>query len=794
MLQNYIRVAWRNLTRNKVWAFTNVSGLSIGLAAVMLIMLYISDEISFDRFQANGPNLYRLVHDSRDETGKEGGGGTTGGPMAAAFLQSIPEISAACRTKATDIQLVKKGNEIIPEYATYADSSFFTMFSFPLISGNPHLALNEENKIVLTENYARKYFNSTDVIGRTLEINDNGKFETFTVSAVAANTPLNSSIRFDMLLPMNRLMHAEWTRGWMTFFLNTFFILKPGADPAKVAKKMNTIFAEHASPQFKEYAGKHPGVFFRYNLQPFEKMHLDTRYNATQGLHQWSNARNSYILGGIALFILLIACINFVNLTLARSLRRGKEIGIRKVSGGTRSQLIAQFLGESLFLNALSFGIALLLVRLCLPLFSLLAAKELSVSYLFTGSTLTLFITLLGVNSFLSGFYPALVLSGFNPVKTLYGKFRLTGKNRLGKSLIVVQFTIAVLLIVATLIMQQQFRFMLGKDPGFRAEGVLNVALPDGDGSKIKAFQAEMAKYPVIRQSAAQSIGFNNYNSSDMEINRRTIPGVSFYKMDEHSLPLLQIPLVAGRGFSGTPADSANCLINESMVRSAGLTNPIGQRVKWYDKEYIIIGIVHDFHMESMRQKIGPCLISQNPHWEYGNMTVLIDNTRKAEAVEAVRASFKRIYPLSYFDSGFLQDILAEAYEGDKRWMTIVAIAAGLAIALSCLGLFGLATLSIEQRIKEIGIRRVLGADVASITRLLSKDFVQLVIVAFVIAAPIAWYFGNKWLEDFAYRTHLSWTLFGWVGGLTVLVAFLTVGIRAAFAAKANPSGSLRSE
>ena len=794
MLQNYIRVAWRNLTRNKVWAFTNVTGLSIGLAAVMLIMLYISDEISFDRFQANGPHLYRLVHDSRDEMGKEGGGGTTGGPMATAFLQSIPEISAACRIKGTDMQLVRKGSEILPEYATYADTGFFSMFSFPLIVGNPHLALSAENSVVLTEAYARKYFNSTDVVGRTLEINDNGKFETFTVSAVAANTPLNSSIRFDMLLPINRIMHAEWTQGWMTFFLNTFFQLKPGADPALVAKKMNAIFAEHVPGQFQQYAKKHPGVYFRYNIQPFEKMHLDNRYNATMGLNKWSNASYSYILGGIALFILLIACINFVNLTLARSLRRGKEIGIRKVSGGTRGQLIAQFLGESLFLNGLSFGIALLLVRLCLPLFGQLAAKELSVSYLFTGRTLSLFIILLLINSFLSGFYPALVLSGFNPVKTLYGKFRLTGKNRLGRSLIVLQFTIAIFLIVATLVMQQQFRFMLGKDPGFRAAGIVNLSLPDGDQAKIHAFQAELAKYPAIRQSAVQSIGFNNYNSADMEMGTRDIPGVSFYKMDAQSLPLLQIPLVAGRGFSGMPADSANCLINESMAAASGLKEPIGHHVKWDNQEFTVIGIVRDFHMESLHRKIGPCMIHQNPHWSYGNMTVLIDNNHKAEAIAAIRAGFKDIYPLSFFDSEFLQDMLAEGYDGDKRWMTIVTIAAALAIALSCLGLFGLATLSIEQRIKEIGIRRVLGADMLSITRLLSEDFVRLVIIAFVIATPIAWYFGNKWLEDFAYRIHISVFLFLVTGAATTLVSFVTVGLRAAGAARANPSNSLRSE
>jgi putative ABC transport system permease protein len=794
MLQNYFRIAWRNLTRNKVWAFTNITGLSIGLAAVMLIILYISDEISFDRFQSNGPHLFRLVHDSRDEMGKEGGGGTTGGPMGPAFLQSIPEISSACRTKSTDLQLVRKGSEIIPEYATYADTSFFSMFSFPLIAGNPGQALSSGNNLVLSEDYARKYFNSTDIIGRTLEINDNGRFETFTVTAVAANTPLNSSIRFNMLLPIDRIMHPAWTQGWMTFFLNTFFLLKPGADPAAVTNKMNAIFAAHIPGQFKEYSKSHPGVYFRYNLQPFEKMHLDKRYNATQGLNQWSNAGYSYILGGIALFILGIACINFVNLTLARSLRRSKEIGIRKVSGGTRRQLIAQFLGESLLLNALSFGIALLLVRMSLPLFSQLAAKDLSVDFLFTGQSLLLFITLLLINSFLSGFYPALVLSGFSPVKTLYGKFCLSGKNHLGKSLIVLQFTIAIFLIVATLVMQQQFAFMLGKDPGFRVAGVVNISLPESDPAKIAAFRAELAKYPVIRQSAAQSIGFNNYNSADMTVGRRDIPGVSFYKMDQYSLPLLQIPLVAGRGFSGMPADSANCLVNESMVKASGLQNPLGQRLKWDDHDYTIIGVVRDFHMESMHRSIGPCMINQAPNWSYGNMTVLIDNTRKADAIEAIRSSFKNIYPLSFFDAGFLQNIISEAYDRDKRWMTIVTIAAAMAIALSCLGLFGLATLSIEQRIKEIGIRRVLGAGVWNITRLLSRDFVRLVLIAFVIAAPVAWYFGNQWLEDFAYRVHLSPWLIGTVGIATATIAFLTVGLRAAGAARANPSNSLRSE
>lgn len=794
MLQNYLLTAWRHLIKNKVWALTNLTGLSIGLASVMLILLFVKDEVSFDRFHANGPRLYRLVHDIRDETGKASGGGTTGGPQAAAFLQAIPEIQAACRTKGTDQQLVKKGTEVIPEYATYADTSFFSLFSFPLIAGNAAQALQNENNVVLSEDYARKYFNSTDVIGRTLEINDGGKFETFTVSAVCANTPLNSSIRFDMLLPIQRIMRQAWTQQWMMFFLNTFFMVKPGADTRLVETKMNAIFKEHIPQGMLEYQKKHPAMQFRYKLQPFEKMHLDNSYNANQGLKNWSNASYSYILGAIALFILIIAGINFLNLTLARSLRRGKEIGIRKVAGGTHRQLVIQFLGESLFLNLLSFLAAIVLVRLCLPLFCRLANKELSVSYLFTSSTLLLFGALVLVNTFLSGFYPALVLSGFSPVKTLYGNFRLTGRNYLGKGLIVVQFAIAIFLIVATVVMQQQFGFMLKKDPGYQAAGVINVPLPDGDVEKIRAFRAELAKYPVIRQSAAQSIGLNNYNSAFMEANHRDIENVSFYKMDEHSLPLLKIAFAAGRNFSGTPADSSNCIINESMARVAGWKEPIGQRIKWDDREYTVIGIVKDFHMSSLRDKIAPGFISQNPHWSYGNMMIKIDNERKAEAVGAVRESFKQLYPLSYFDFDFLENILAEQYNNERRWMNIISIAAMLAILISCMGLFGLATLSIEQRVKEIGVRKVLGADVMSITRLLSKDFVRLVMVAFVIASPVAWYFSNRWLEDFAYRIHLSWALFLAVGLLTATVAFLTVGIRAARAAMVNPADSLRSE
>jgi len=794
MLKNYLLTAWRHLVKNKVYSIVNLFGLSIGLAAVMLIVLYVKDEVSFDHFQTNGRNIYRLVHNALDPTGHEQKGGSTGAPQAGAFLRSIPEVQAACRIRESGQQLVKKGNDIIPEYAVYADTSFFHVFTFPLIHGNAALALSSEDNIVLSEDLAKKYFNTTDAIGRTMEINENGEFHTFTVSAVAANTPLNSSIRFDMLLPIERSLHGAWTQAWTNAYLNTFFIIKPGSDIKAVEKKMTSIFDQNTARQFAELRKKYPNIYYNYGLQPFLKIHLDKAYNANNGINHWSDVSYSYTLGSIALFILLIACINFINLTLARSLRRGKEIGIRKVAGGSRGQLITQFMSESLILNLLAFIPSLLLVQVCLPWFSELANKQLSVSYLFHTSTLLLFGALILCNTLLSGFYPALVLSGFRPVQTLYGKFRLTGRNYLGKSLVIIQFVIAVFLIIGTIVMQQQFRFMSKKDPGYRTAGIVDVSLPDVPDKKIDLLRSELAKYPFIRQSAVESIGFTNSNWTQMQVNNHDVFDVPFYRMDEFTLPMLKIPFVAGRNFLGGAADSGDCIINETMALASGWKNPIGQRISWDKHDYTIIGIVKDFHMASMRAKISPAFITKGNIDYYGNMIVSIDPNRKVDAIRSIQSTYKKLYPNNPCDYAFLDDMLVGQYKSEQRWMTIITTAAVLAIFISCLGLFGLATLSIEQRVKEIGVRKVLGASLVDITSLLSKDFVRLVVIAFVIASPAAWYFYNKWLQDFAYRIHLSWSLFLIVGLSTLAISFFTVSIRAASAALANPAASLRSE
>ena len=793
MLKNYLQTALRLLTRHKVWSITNLAGLSIGLACVMLILLFVKDEVSFDRFHAKGDHLYRLVSESMDPQGNQDKNGMSGGPMAAAFLQSIPEVQAACRISGSGQQLIKKGNEVIPEYALFADTSFFDVFTFPLLYGDPATALRNENNIVLSGTMARKYFNTTDAVGKTIEINSDGKFETFVVSAVAADPPLNSSIRFGFLLPMARRMHETWTGDWTNSFLNTFFVLRAGADVRAVENKMTGIFTQRTAKVFGPLLKQYPHIYYRYMLQPFLAMHLDKTYIAYNGISHWSNASYSYILGGIAFFILLIACINFINLTLARSLRRGKEIGIRKVSGGTRKQLIGQFMGESLALNCLAFIPALVLVRITIPWFAQLAGKELSITYLFNTPTFLLFGGLIIINTLFSGFYPALVMSNFNPVQTLYGKFRLTGRNWLGKSLVVVQFVIAVFLIIGTVVMQRQFRFMLKEDPGYQAAAIVNLSLPDGE-QHIDLFRSSLARYPFIRQSAAQSIDFTNSNTTSMTVNHKDLSNVPFYKMDEYTLPLLQIPVVAGRNFFGSMADTNACIINESLAHASGWKDPVGRTIDWGNQHFTIIGVVRDFHTASMRTKIAPVFICKSANLTYGNLMVRIDNNHKAEAVAAIQDIFRRLYPYHPCDYTFLDDMLASQYKSEQRWAKIVTIAAVLAVFISCMGLFGLATLSIEQRIREIGIRKILGADVLTITRLLSADFVRLVLIAFVIASPLAWYIYHRWLQDFAYRIDLSWGLFLTVGALMTGIAVFTVGFRAARTAMTNPANSLRSE
>ena len=510
MLKNYFKTAIKTMMRNKTYTAINIFGLSIGLACVMLIVLYIKDDLSFDRFQSNGAQIYRLVQAGHRPDGTEYKSGFTGGVQGETFKQQIPEIQEMCRINGGGEELVKKGAEVLSEKMLYADKSFFKIFSFPLLKGNPKTALNNTSNVVITTEIGKKYFGNQNPIGKTLQINQNGNFEPFIVSGVAEVTPQNSTVRFDFLLNIERTLPKNYTSmDWFNSFLNSFIYLKKGVNPQVVEQKMARLFNQYAGKQMAEMK-KTDGekIGFSYKLQPYYNIHLDKDYGTGNGLTASSKVDFSYILGGIALFILFIACINFINLTLSSSLRRGKEIGIRKVNGSTRGQLILQFLGESFLLTLIASFIALILVALCLPEFNTLSGKQLQLSYLFSPQTVAVFIALILMNTLLSGFYPALVLSGFNPVQTLYGKLKISSNNYLAKSLVVVQFVVAVFLAVGTVVMQKQFNLLIHADLGYQHKNIVDVQFPQEKHPDYQVFKSELLKYPFIKQVAGQGSPF----------------------------------------------------------------------------------------------------------------------------------------------------------------------------------------------------------------------------------------------------------------------------------------------
>lgn len=798
MLKNYFKTAWRNITRNKLFSAINITGLSIGLGCVMLIILYVQDEVSFDRFNENGQRIYQIVHHGRGPEGDEQKGSITGAVHAPMFKQEIPEIQEICRVNSSS-GLMKKGTEVISERGMYVDDSFFKVFTFPLVAGNTNTALAEPNNIVLTELLAKKYFGNTNAVGKTLQINVDGKFEPFVVTGVAKQPPLNSTIRFDYVMNITRTFQKqEWkANDWFNTWLNSFILLRPGADRALVEKKMDRVFNSYAGKLMVEFRKQYGNkMYIKYVLQPYLNIHLDKgNYYAGNGLTPNSKSDYSYILGGIALFILIIACINFVNLTLSRSLRRSKEIGIRKVSGSSRGMLIGQFMGESFLLTMLAFMLALVLVSVCLPFFNEVAEKQLQLSYLLNPQTILLFLGLIALNAILSGFYPALVLSGFNPVETLYGKFKIAGNNYLGKVLVVVQLSIAVFLAIGTIIMQKQFNFMLNRDLGYKPENIVNVYMPFNNNPGTDIFKSELGKYPFIKGVAAQNTAFNNFTGRQFKANNKDLFSTQFFDVDNNFINLMRMKLVSGRNFSST-SDTVSCIVNESFVKAAGWKgSPIGETVTWNDKPREVIGVIKDFHSASLQSTIAPLLLDQGvKDNDYYVLVVKIDPAKKAEAIQTIQATYKKIVSDQPCNYAFLTDMLADQYKSEKRWKSIIGTASFISILISCMGLFGLATLSIEQRVKEIGVRKVLGASSAAIVRLLSLSYLKLVLISLVIASPAAWYLMHRWLQDFPYRINMN----GWIIALaaagSIVIVLFTVGSQSIRASMANPVKSLRNE
>ena len=783
MLQHYFKVIFRNLWKSKLYSVINITGLALGLTCCMLIVLYNKDEVSFDQFHQNKNQLYRVVATMADdkETNKIG---LSNSPVGPAFKEDIPEVKSFVRLQ-NDYVITKKDNVIFNQEILNADSNFFKVFSFTMVAGDPDKALLNPDALVVTEETARKYFGTTDVIGKTIDFKINETFQPKTITGVVKRPPQNSTIRFEALVP-----YTDKSTEWMGFYINTFLLLNPAADYKKVTTKMEQVFLTRAAPELKDHKGS-----VHYGLQPFTQIHLDNNFETVNGMADGSKPVYAYILSGIAFFILLIACINFINLTMAHSLKRGKEIGVRKVMGGLRKQLIRQFLGESFLLSFMGFVLAVVITAVLLPLFNQLANKQLSFSYLLDTKLVVMYAVLFCITGFVAGFYPALVLSGYTPVQTLYNRHKFTGKNLLTKGLVVFQFSLATFLIITTIVIWSQFDYLTHKNLGYNDKDLLIVNM----GRRVEQhiadlFKNELSKYPSIEIVAAKDA---SANETGAKIDGKEI-SFSYNRMDENFLSAIQVPIIKGRNFSNDfPSDTSDAvIINEAFAKEAGWTEPIGKKVDffWANKIKTVVGVVKDYHYKSLQNKIEPQLFVADPTYRYGDLYIRLKPGNIPLTLKKIEATFKKILPIQPYKYDFKNTINLHQYESEAKWKQIISFAAILSIFISCIGLFGLTTLATEKRTREIGVRKVLGASVQNVVALLSFNFVKLVLLGFIIASPIAWFFTNKWLQNFPYHINLSVWVFAGAAALMVTLASITISYQSITAALSNPVKSLKSE
>ena len=793
MFKNYLKTAIRNLRHNKVYSFINIAGLSIGLACAMLIILYVKDEVSYDRFHKNANQIYLVAvkgHFSRGPNNFVNYMSVSGYLQGPKFKAAIPDIQGFVRYQGYHLD-IKNGTDIVSQEIKYVDSNFFSIFSFPLLHGNPKTALLNPHSVVLSEDMAEKQFGSTDVLGKTMLIKNDSTFQPYTITGVSKTCPQNSSIKFDVLLPMNVPAGEETkTENWGSFFLGTFVMLSPNANINSVEAKMQKTYETDAADLIKK--DKNPAeTEFKYILQPLTDIHLNKEI--PNQLSDASNPVYSYILSGIALLILLIACINFINLTVARSLSRAKEIGIRKISGGHRKQLILQFLGESFLLCFIAFGFALILAKVLLPIFSELSNKALELSYLLDYKLIISYIALFLITGFLAGLYPALVLSKYNPAQTLYGRFQFAGKNYLQKSLVVLQFSFASFLIMATITIFSQFNFLTTEKLGYDDSNLVLVEKMNLKHDEARLLKQELLKYPGIIDMTAKNKWFSGTSG---KVNGDKDMEFSFETVDESYLPILKIPIVKGRNFSADlPSDSSHSIIvNEAFVKKAGWKNPLGQQIEFWSKKYQVIGVVKDYHAEPLNAEIGPKALLMWPPFSMGVAYIKIQPDIKQASLKHIEQVFRTLFPGSPYSYDFKDLENRKNYESEAKWKQIMLFGAMLTILVSCVGLFGLSVLSAEKRTKEIGIRKVLGASVSRIVSILSKDFLILVVIALLISIPLTWMAADKWLQNYPYRIALSWSIFATGSILVILIAIATISFQAIKAAIANPATSLRSE
>ena len=797
MFKNYLKTAWRNLLKHKVFSFINIMGLTVGMAACFLIFLYVSFELSYDSFHSKADRIYRVVADIKTPT-EVIHANKPAWAVTSNAKDEFPEIESFVRI-ANDNILVRKGDiKFNEENAAWVDSSFFHVFDFKLLKGNPQSCLKNRFNVVFSETAAKKYFGNQNPIGQTLLITsgalDTRDAQPAIVTGIMKDMPENSQIKADMLLSISTInQKSQGDSAWGSYWPRAFLLLKPGAHATALQAKFPAFLEKRNGTEMKQ-SQMYPTLF----LEPLRDVYLrSTRDGSNTG-----NISNVYIFSIIAVFILLIACINFINLTTARSSERAKEVGIKKVVGAEKTQLMRQFIGESLMVSSIAFLLTVGLSALMLPFFNQLAEKIVSPG-IFTNPyyLLVLFLGAVGIG-LLAGVYPALVLSSFKPVVVLKGRFA-TGTRGvlLRKGLVIAQFTISIALIIGTIVVYNQMNYMRSQDLGFSKDQMMIIDT-NGDPAK-DAFQHALSALPGVKSTAMSSSvpgGGNMGAYSEIENVKGDlqVANLDLYYVDFDYLNQYNIKMVAGRGFSRQFAtDTTQAMVlNEAAVKMFGYTSPqqaIGKRFKQWGREGKIIGVMKDFHFRSLQEVIKPLSMRVEPN---GNslVSVKVSTAHLPATIAAIESKWKTLIPNRPFSYYFLDEFFDRQYRSEERFGRLFLNFAVLAIFISCLGLLGVASYSTMQRTKEIGVRKVMGASISNIIGLLSKDFLILVSISFFIAAPVAWLFMHQWLEDFAYRTNLSWWIFLAAGITALLIALITISAQAIKAAIANPVKSLRTE
>jgi putative ABC transport system permease protein len=793
MIKNYFKIALRNLWKHKVFSIINITGLSIGITACFFIFMYVGFELSYDNFHTKASRIYRLVTDLKTPT-ETINTGITAWPFAPNIKNDFPEVESFVRISGGSI-LVKRGDvKFQEEKSVFADSTFFKVFDFKLLKGDPKTALSAPASIVFTETAAKKYFGNTNPIGQTVLIT--GDAVPAIVTGLMKDMPENSQIKADMLISMSSLTQ-KFNKGldnqWGNFGASSYLLLKPGTNPKTLEAKFPGFIENHNGKERKASQ-----MFYTFFLEPMQSVYLYSK----RGGQESGSITNVYIFGIVAIFILVIACINFVNLTTARSVERAKEVGIRKVVGAEKSQLASQFIGESVVLCLIAFVLTIILSALLLPLFNQLAGKTISPG-IFSNwyYVLILFGTSVAIG-LIAGIYPALVLSSFQPVMVLKGRFASGNKgNVLRKTLVISQFSISIALIIGTIIVYTQMDFMRNRDLGFAKDQML-ILDTNGDPAG-NALKQAISTLPGVKSTSSSSSvpgGGNPGAYSEIENKKGDlqIANLDLYFVDYDYVNQFKIKMVAGRAFSrefGTDTAQA-MLLNEAAVKMFGYSSPqqaVGRRFKQWGREGKIVGVMKDFHYRSLQETIKP-LSMRIELKQLGLITVKISPQNLTKTIAAIEDKWKVLIPNRPFSYYFLDEFFDRQYRSEQRFGKLFFNFAVLAILISCLGLLGLASYSTLQRTREIGIRKVLGASVPGIVNLLSKDFLILVIISFFIATPVSWFFMHKWLQDFAYRINISWWIFVLAGILAVVIALATISFQAIRAAMSNPVKSLRSE